>query len=242
MSAKTRIEVLTLFPKMFECIFSEGIVGRARKNKIIEIKIRDIRKYSGDKNRKVDDRPYGGGSGMVMKAGPVHRAIEDAGGRVILLSPQGKQFNQAVALALSRYRRLLLVCGRYEGIDERIMKDVDEEISIGDYVLTGGELPAMVVVDSVVRLIPGVIKESESFEKDSFFDGLLDYPHYTRPRNFRGMKVPDVLLSGNHEKIRLWRARQSLKNTLLKRRDLLERAKLSREQKDILLSLKKKYN
>ena len=242
MGAKLRIDVLTLFPKMFECIFSESILGKAQKNKIITIKVHDLRTYSRDKHRKVDDRPYGGGSGMVIKAEPVHRAIKDIGGRVILLSPQGKQFTQKCAMSLSKYRHLLLVCGRYEGIDERIMKDIDEEISIGDYVLTGGELPAMVVIDTVARLIPGVIKENESFEKDSFFDGLLDYPHYTRPRCLRGMRVPGVLLSGNHEKIQRWRMRESLKNTLLKRKDLLEKATLSQEQKNAILSLKKKYN
>ncbi|MDI6641261.1 MAG: tRNA (guanosine(37)-N1)-methyltransferase TrmD [Elusimicrobiota bacterium] len=232
-----QIDILTLFPEMFSNVFDASLIGRAQKNKLVQINIHNLREFSEDKHKKVDDKPYGGGPGMVIKVEPVYRALKYLTKKekgttkstcIIYLSPQGEIFSQELALKLSKYKHLILLCGRYEGIDERIMKFVDKEISIGNYVLTGGEIPAMVVVDATVRLIDGVVKKKDSIMQDSFFTGdgglqgkLLDYPQYTRPRIFKNMKVPDVLLSGNHKKIQEWRAKQSIKNTYLKRPDLL---------------------
>ncbi len=235
------VDILTLFPEMFSGPFDASIIKRAREKGLLEINLINIRDFSRNKHRTVDDTPYGGGAGMVMAAEPLFEAMDwirsrrGDPGRVILLSPAGRPFNQEVAAELSREGHLALICGHYEGIDERVAEHlVTDEISIGDYVLTGGELPAMVVVDAVSRLIPGVLGERSSAQEESFSDGLLEYPHYTRPREYRGYSVPEVLLSGHHEKIRLWRRRQSLLRTLAGRPDLLARASLTAEDRKIL--------
>ncbi|MGB9803249.1 tRNA (guanosine(37)-N1)-methyltransferase TrmD [Desulfofundulus sp.] len=238
------VDILTLFPEMFSGPFDASIIKRAREKGIIEINLINIRDFSRNKHRTVDDTPYGGGAGMVMAAEPLfealdwiraHRGVPD---RVILLCPAGRTFNQRVAAELSRVKHLVLICGHYEGIDERVAEHlVTDEISIGDYVLTGGELPAMVVVDAVCRLVPGVLGERASALEESFNDGLLEYPHYTRPREYRGYRVPEVLLSGHHEQIRLWRRRQSLLRTLASRPDLLAGANLTDEDRKILASV-----
>jgi tRNA (guanine37-N1)-methyltransferase len=210
---------------MFAGPFEESIVKRARDFGALDLRITDIRDFATDRHRTADDAPYGGGPGMVMKPGPLFAAVEavrDQGSRVILLSPQGRLFNQAVAVELSTLPRLVLICGHYEGVDERVHQHlVDDELSIGDYVLTGGELAAMVIVDAVVRLLPGVLGSSESALDESHAGGLLEYPHYTRPAEFRGWQVPDVLLSGNHAEIARWRRRQALERTRQRRPDLL---------------------
>jgi tRNA (guanine37-N1)-methyltransferase len=210
---------------MFAGPFGESIVKRARDFGVLNLRITDIRDFATDRHRTADDTPYGGGPGMVMKPGPLFAAVEavrDQDSRVILLSPQGRLFNQAVAVELSTLPRLVLICGHYEGIDERVHQHlVDDELSIGDYVLTGGELAAMVIVDAVVRLLPGVLGSSESALDESHAGGLLEYPHYTRPAEFRGWQVPDVLLSGNHAEIARWRRRQALERTRQRRPDLL---------------------
>lgn len=224
-----RIDVLTLFPEMFESPLGHSILKRAREAQVVDIVLTDIRDFTTDKYKKVDDKPYGGGPGMVMMAQPVFDCFEHVRNlspdaeRVILLTPQGKKFDQEKASELSRERRLILIAGRYEGFDERIRVGLGaEQISIGDYVLSGGELAAMVVVDAVVRLLGGALGDEESAKDDSFSEGLLEYPQYTRPEVFRGMKVPDVLLSGDHGKIAEWRRRQSLERTKKSRPDLLE--------------------
>jgi len=230
-----KIDVLTIFPEFFEQVFEFGIIRRAKVANIVEINVHDIRDFAEDKHKMVDDRPFGGGDGMVMKPEPIFAAIEHllgtsdreaypAGTRVVMLSPQGRQFKQAVAKELANeVEHLVLICGRYEGIDERVNEAlVTEEISIGDYVLSGGEPAAVVVVDSITRLLPNALGSSTSAENDSFSDGLLDCPHYTRPAEFRGMKVPDVLLNGNHAEIEKWRASKALEKTRKVRRDLLQ--------------------
>ena len=209
-----RIDVITLFPEMFEKVLGESILGRAQEKGLVKIKLHNLRDWAKDKHRTVDDRPYGGGPGMVLKVDVVVSAIEDvrgeSKGKVILLSPQGKKYNQKMARELAQEERLILVAGHYEGFDERIREFVDEEISIGDYVLTGGELPAMVIIDSVVRLLPGALGDEESAQQESFSqENLLDHPSYTRPVEFRGMKVPEVLLSGNHAEIEKWRKKMA---------------------------------
>jgi tRNA (guanine37-N1)-methyltransferase len=227
-----KIDILTIFPNTFEPILNESIIKRAKDKGLVDISVHNIRDYSEDKHRKVDDRPFGGGPGMVFKPQPIFEAVkklktENRGQKteVILLSPQGKTLNQKLAQKLSKQKHLILICGHYEGIDERVrLKLVDEEISIGDYVLTGGELPAMVLTDAVVRLVKGVLGDEDSSKSDSFCDGLLKYPHYTRPANYKGMKVPEVLLSGDHEKIAQWRKDQSLKVTKKKRPELLRKS------------------
>lgn len=223
-----RIDVLTLFPRMFAGVFGESILRRASDKGLVEYRIHDLRNFTDDKHRQVDDRPYGGGPGMVLKCEPVFRAVETirveegAVVRRILLSPQGVRFGQELAGALAAADHLILLCGHYEGFDERIRLGLGlEEISIGDYVLTGGELPAMVLADAVVRLIPGVLGHEDSAEHESFRDHLLDHPHYTRPPEHRGMKVPEVLLSGNHEEIRRWRQAEREVRTRQRRPDLL---------------------
>ena len=220
-----KIDVLTLFPKIFDGFKEESIIKRAIDEKKVKINTINFRDYAKNKHKKVDDTPYGGGAGMVLACQPIFDAVEDLkkkNSKVILLSPQGKTFNQEKAYELSKEKHLILICGHYEGFDERIRTLADEEISIGDYVLTGGEIPAMVLCDSVTRLIPGVIEE-ESHKNDSFNDNLLDYPTYTKPRNYKGMKVPEVLLSGDHKKIKKWRDDERVKITEEKRPDLLNK-------------------
>ena len=224
-----RVDVLTLFPQAFESPLSCSILKRAQDGGLVEIVLTDIRDFTEDNYRKVDDKPYGGGPGMVMMPGPVFDCFEHVqklspeAGRVILLTPQGLKFDQAKAQELSAEKRLILIAGRYEGFDERIRTGLDaEQISIGDYILSGGELAAMVLIDAVVRLLAGALGDEDSAKDESFSNGLLEYPHYTRPEVFRGMKVPDVLLSGNHAKIAEWRRRQALERTEKWRPDLLE--------------------
>jgi tRNA (guanine37-N1)-methyltransferase len=224
-----RVDVLTLFPQAFESPLSCSILKRAQDNGLVEIVLTDIRDFTEDHYRKVDDKPYGGGPGMVMMPGPVFNCFEHVqrlspdSGRVILLSPQGRTFDQAKALELSVEKRLILIAGKYEGFDERIRTGLGaEQISIGDYVLSGGELAAMVVIDAVARLLAGALGDEDSAKDESFSNGLLEYPHYTRPEVFRGMKVPEILLSGNHAKIAEWRRHQALERTEKWRPDLLK--------------------
>ena len=226
------ISILTIFPALFESVFSKSIIRQAIEKKIVGVKTVDIRKYAEGRHKITDDRPYGGGAGMIMAAPPIVKAVESVKRKVkskscrtILLSPQGKIFTQKKAKQLSKYGHLIFVCGHYGGVDERILKFVDEEISIGDYVLTGGEIPAMALIDTVVRILPGVVGKIDSVTKDSLWDKKLAPPAYTRPCNFRGMKVPDALMSGNHGAIEKWRAEKAAENTVRKRPDLVERRK-----------------
>lgn len=221
-----KINFLTIFPKYYDPFMSESIIAKAIEKQIVEINIIDFREFTTHKHKKVDDEIYGGGSGMLLMIEPIDLALKSIHEKtkVILISPQGKTFNQEIAQRLAKESSITLIAGRYEGFDERILSLVDEEISIGDYVLTGGELPSMVIADSVIRLIPNVIKQ-ESHQNDSFQNNLLDYPQYTRPANYKGMKVPEVLLNGNHQEIKKWRAKKALENTKKKRPDLLERMK-----------------
>ncbi|MCS7057271.1 MAG: tRNA (guanosine(37)-N1)-methyltransferase TrmD [Meiothermus sp.] len=225
--------ILTLFPELIRPWTQESILKKAIQKGLIGVDIRDIRDYAQNKHKTVDDTPYGGGAGMVMRVDVVVRAIEDAGpaDEVILLTPAGVPFQQRLAEELAQKEHLVLVCGRYEGIDARVEQFVTQEVSIGDYVLMGGELGALVILEATARLVPGVIKEEESHRQDSFSSGLLDYPHYTRPPEFRGLRVPEVLVSGHHGKIAEWRRRQALWRTLKRRPDLLQRAELSEEEK-----------
>ncbi len=233
------INILTLFPNMFEAFQTESIIARAIKSRLVEINIINIRDFCFDKHKQADDIPFGGGFGMVLKPEPVFRALESCRGKIIYTSPQGDKFSQNLAKELVKEDEITIIAGHYEGIDERIIENrVDYEISIGDYVLTGGEIPAMVISDAIIRLIPNVIKK-ESYENDSFYNGLLDYPHYTRPAEYNGMKVPEVLISGNHKKIEEWRLRESLKRTYLRRKDLLYKIKLNEEEKKFLEEIKK---
>lgn len=234
-----KINILTLFPELFTAFKSQSIIGRAVKNGLIEINIINIRDFCFDKHQQADDTPFGGEGGMVMKPEPIFRALENCEGKVIYTSPQGIKFDQKIALELKDEEEITIIAGHYEGIDERVVEEkVDMEISIGDFVLTGGELPSMVMVDAIARLIPGVITRS-SYENDSFFNGLLDYPQYTRPAEYMGLKVPDVLLSGNHKNIREWRMKESLRRTYLRRPDLLEKKELSKLEKKLLDEVKK---
>ncbi len=238
-----KFDVLTLFPEMLTAYLQQGVLGRAVKKGLVDVNLINIRDFARGTHKTTDDRPYGGGEGMVMKPGPIYRALKsvermDGKSPVILLSPQGKLFDQSIAWEMSGWDQLVLICGRYEGVDERIrLTCAHMEISIGDYVLSGGELGAMVIVDAVSRLIPGVLGGERSNLEDSFEDGLLEYPQYTRPRVFQDEPVPEILLSGNHEKIRLWRRKESLKKTLEKRPDLLKKAKLTPEDRAILAEL-----
>lgn len=231
---------------MVETGLAEGIVSRAIERRLLDVKVHDLRDYTADRHRTVDDVPYGGGPGMVMKPEPLFRAVtairEERGepATIVLLSPQGRRFTQAEAIRLSRLAHVVLLCGRYEGMDERVRELVaTEELSIGDYVLSGGELPALVVVDAVGRLIAGVVGDAQSVEADSFSRGLLDYPHYTRPPEFEGRAVPQVLLSGHHAEVRRWRKREALRRTLDRRPDLLAGASLDDEEQEILETLKR---
>jgi len=231
-----QIHVLTIFPEFFREVFDFGIIRRARQAEIVRVNICDVREFATDRHRMTDDRPFGGGDGMVFKAEPIFNAVEKILGttvreayppktRVVLLTPQGRQFKQAVAKEFAEeVENLILICGRYEGVDERVSEAlVSEEISIGDYVLSGGEPAAIVVTDAIVRLLPGALGSETSAENDSFSDGLLDYPHYTRPADFRGMRVPEILLSGNHAEIEKWRRQKALEKTRKFRQDLLNK-------------------
>jgi tRNA (guanine37-N1)-methyltransferase len=238
-----RFDVLTLFPGMLASPFAESILGKAVDKKLIDIRAHNLRDWAEGRHLTTDDTPYGGGDGMVMKVDPVARALQDLrrqapGSAVLLMTPQGRRFDQRAAAELAQLPGLIFVCGRYEGIDERIRGLVDAEYSLGDFVLTGGELPAMTIIDAVARLIPGVLGASGSAVHDSFADGLLEYPQYTRPAEFQGEKVPAVLLSGNHAAIARWRRKQQLQRTLERRPDLLETVELTASDRMLLAELK----
>ncbi|MFQ6037663.1 MAG: tRNA (guanosine(37)-N1)-methyltransferase TrmD [Candidatus Aminicenantales bacterium] len=239
-----RFDIITLFPGMFESAFSGGVIKKALERGLIEICVHDLRAFSESKHKQVDDRPFGGGEGMVLKPEPIFAAVEAIRGErnvpVYLLSPQGRQFDHRLAEELSKASRLILVCGRYEGVDERVIQHlVTDEISIGDYILTGGEPAAVVVVDAVARLVPQVVGKPESVRQDSFIKGMLDHPQYTRPRDFRGMKVPEVLFSGDHAEIARWRKRKALEKTWRIRPDLIDEDTLSPEEKGMLEEIQK---
>ena len=231
-----KIKIVTLFPEMFDGFINESIIKRAIDKGNVTIECIDFRKYSHDKHHHVDDTPYGGGAGMVLRCDILDECINDIQSdksHIILMSPQGKTYKQADANRLSKEDEIIIVCGHYEGFDERVRDLVDEEISVGDFVLTGGEIPAMAVSDSIVRLLDGAIKK-ESFEEDSFYDGLLEYPQYTRPQVYNGKEVPFVLQNGDHEKIRIWRLKEALRRTYLRRPDLLKNRKFSKEELKLL--------
>jgi tRNA (guanine37-N1)-methyltransferase len=239
-------DVVTIFPAMVGHALADGVVGRALERGTLDVAIHDLRDFTTDRHRVVDDVPYGGGPGMVLKAEPVFRALDAIAARrgvapeamvTVLMSPQGARFTQAEAVRLSRAAHVVLVCGRYEGVDERVRTRIAEEMSIGDYVLSGGELPALVVIDAVARHVPGVVGDDQSVVDDSFSRGLLDFPHYTRPAEFESLRVPEVLLSGNHAEIRRWRKREALTRTLERRPDLLADAALDDEEREILREL-----
>jgi tRNA (guanine37-N1)-methyltransferase len=238
-------DIVTIFPRVIEEPIAAGVIGRAIEGGLLDVKVHDLRSFTTDRHHVVDDVPYGGGPGMVLKAEPVFRALDavegERGGpvRVILTSPQGRRFTQADARRLAGCAHVALLCGRYEGFDERIRERADEELSIGDYVLTGGELPALVILDAVARLVPGVVGDAQSVADESFSRGLLDFPQYTRPAELSegGSKVPDVLLSGNHADIRRWRKREAVARTLARRPDLLASARLDQEEAEILREL-----
>ncbi len=236
-----RFDVFTLIPEAMHAYLQASVLGKAHAAGLLQVELHNIRDYTHDRHRTTDDEPYGGGGGMVMKPEPIFEAVESVLGEelgrvpVILLTPQGRVFDQAVARELAAQPRLALICGRYEGVDERVRAHLaTDELSIGDYVLTGGELPALVVIDAVARLIPGVLGDADATQQDSHADGLLEHPHYTRPPEYRGWKVPQVLLSGDHARIAAWRREQSLRRTLLRRPDMLVKAKLSREDEERL--------
>jgi len=249
-----RIDFVTIFPRMFDPLIAEGVIARGIKHGLLDVRVWDLRDFATDKHRSTDDEAYGGGPGMVMLGEPVFRCIEAIVGQallpvdaqagvpaphVILTSPQGRRFDQNVARELAATDWIVILCGRYEGFDHRVIEALHpDEISIGDFVVSGGELPAMMMADAVGRMIEGVVGNAGSVEEDSFFNGLLDYPHYTRPEELRGMRVPDVLLSGHHEKIRKWRKEQALRATLERRPDLLESAELDKEAQEILRGMR----
>jgi tRNA (guanine37-N1)-methyltransferase len=250
--ATPRFDVVSIFPAMVEQALRAGVLGRAIEGGLLVVRVRDLRDFTSDRHRVVDDVPYGGGPGMVLKPEPIFRALDAIEGenamrpRVILTSPQGTRFTQEIARRLSLAPHLVLLCGRYEGVDERVRLRVDEELSIGDFVLTGGELPALVLLDAVARLIPGVVGDEQSVDEESFSRGLLDFPHYTRPAQLAwkgadaaALKVPDVLVSGNHAEIRRWRKRAALTQTFERRPDLLETAVLDAEERQMLEDLRK---
>jgi tRNA (guanine37-N1)-methyltransferase len=238
-----KFDVVTIFPAMFERPLAEGVLGRAVSRGTLDVTVHDLRDFTTDRHRVVDDMPYGGGPGMVLKPDPIFRALDaieaehGSPAAVIMTSPQGTRFTQAEAQRLSRLPHIVLLCGRYEGVDERVRERVSEEVSIGDYVLSGGELPALVVLDAVARFVPGVVGDDQSVAEDSFSRGLLDFPHYTRPAVVGDLRVPDVLLSGNHQEIRRWRKQESVGRTLERRPDLLESAALDDEERKILREL-----
>ncbi len=241
-----KCDVLTLFPDIINTYLRESILKRAREKRLIEVKPYNIRNFATDKHHTVDDYPFGGGPGMVLKPEPLFRAIDflkkdNEPRRVVLLSPQGKPFNQLIANEFSREkRRLVFICGRYEGIDERVrISLIDEEISIGDYIMTGGELAALVIIDASTRLIPGALGDEKSVEEESFSWGLLDYPHFTRPREFQGLSVPDILVSGNHKEIWRWRRKEAIKKTIKQRPELIKKMELSDEDKKIISEIEK---
>lgn len=240
-----RFDVLTLFPDMFKASLGDSIINRAVNNGLLELNFIDIRDYTKNKHKKVDDYPYSGGGGMLIQAQPVFDAYQsivkdlDYKPLTIFLSPQGKIFEQKKAVELSKCEHIVLLCGHYEGIDQRVLDlIVDEEISIGDFVLTGGEIPAMAIIDAVSRMVPGVLASESSYENESHFNGLLEYPQYTRPEEFMGIKIPDILISGNHAKIDEWKREQSLINTYKKRPDLLKKAELTKKDIEILEKIK----
>ncbi|MGC6327508.1 tRNA (guanosine(37)-N1)-methyltransferase TrmD [Pasteurella multocida] len=243
------VGIISLFPEMFKAITEFGVTGRAVKQNLLQVRCWNPRDFTHDKHKTVDDRPYGGGPGMLMMVQPLRDAIQAAkaevgeGAKVIYLSPQGRKIDQAGVKELAQHQKLILLCGRYEGIDERLIEtEVDEEWSVGDYVLTGGELPAMTLIDAVARFIPGVLGKQASADEDSFAEGLLDCPHYTRPEVLDGLAVPPVLMSGNHEEIRKWRLRQSLERTWLRRPELLESLALTDEQRKLLKQIKAEHS
>lgn len=230
-----QFDIVTIFPEIFRGVFDFGIIRRAVEAGLIRIGLHDLRDYTHDRHRQVDDRPFGGGAGMVMKPEPLFRAVEAIShnapaetSRIVLLSPQGRLFDQKLAEEFASLKQFTLVCGRYEGVDERVVEHlIDDEVSIGDYVLSGGEIPAMVIVDAVTRLLPGALGCGESAERDSFAQGLLDYPHYTRPAEYRGLKTPDVLMSGHHADIEKWRRRKAIEKTVRRRPDLIRSGNFS---------------
>ena len=240
-----RIDFVTIFPRMFDAFLAEGVIARGVKQRLLDVRVHDLREFATDKHRSTDDEAYGGGPGMVMLAEPILRCVESLIPHpssliphVIMTSPQGRKFTQPVAKELVTKEQIIILCGRYEGFDERIRETLrPDEISAGDFVVSGGELPAMLIADATGRMIEGVVGNSGSVEEDSFFSGLLDYPHYTRPEEIRGLRVPDVLLSGHHEKIRRWRREQALRRTLQLRPDLLENADLDDEAREILRTI-----
>jgi len=239
-----RIDILTLFPEFFDSPLHQSMLRRAQALGKVSFRVLNLRDYASDRHKVADDRPFGGGPGMVMKPEPVVTAIrrvreEDPEIRVIMLTPSGQLFDQETAVELAEAPSLLLICGHYEGVDERVRRFIDAEISIGDYILTGGEIPALVVVDAVTRLIPGVLGNDAATEEESFQTGLLEYPHYTRPRDFEGLTVPEVLLSGDHARIARWRREQALRASLARRPDLLKKAPLSPEDREFLATLSK---
>ena len=237
-------DIVTIFPAMIEQPLAAGILGRAIERGTLDVRVRDLRDFTTDRHRVVDDVPYGGGPGMVLKPDPIFRALDAISAErgtpltVIMTSPQGRRFTQAEAERLSGLEHIVLLCGRYEGFDERVRERVTEELSIGDYVLTGGELAALVVLDAVARFVPGVVGDEQSVAQDSFSRGLLDHPHYTRPPEIDALRVPDVLMSGNHAEIRRWRKREALSRTLERRPDLLDDASLDEEEAQMLRELK----
>ena len=240
-----RIDVLTIFPNVISSVIGESLIKKAQEKNLVEIKIWDIREFTTDKHNTVDDTPFGGGGGMVMKVEPLAGALEKVltqfpgKKKIILTSASGKKFDQKMAQDFSREENLIIICGHYAGVDERLKQLFElEEVSIGDFVLTGGELPALVVIDAVVRLIPGVLGNFQSAENDSFYSGILGFPQYTRPQNFKNLEVPEILISGDHEKVRIWRRKEALRKTFLNRPDLLEKVTLSQEDKKILSKIK----
>ncbi len=251
-----RVDFVTIFPRMFDPFLAEGVIARGVKQGLLDIRVHDLREYASDRHRSTDDEAYGGGPGMVMLGEPVFRAVEairaelegspsalgpqPSALHLVMTSPQGRRFDQSVAKGLAERPHVVFLCGRYEGFDHRVHEALQpDEISIGDFVVSGGELPAMLMADAMGRLIPGVVGNTGSVEEDSFFNGLLDYPHYTRPEELRGRRVPDILLSGHHEKIRKWRKEQALRATLEKRPDLFDSAELDEEAREILRRLGK---
>ncbi|UQS85705.1 tRNA (guanosine(37)-N1)-methyltransferase TrmD [Apilactobacillus apisilvae] len=243
-----RIDILSLFPDMFSGPMGESIIGKAKNNDLLDINVTDFRKFTTDKHNHVDDYPFGGGAGMLLQAQPIFDALSNTQeeakkqnipqGRIILMDPAGKKFDQKAAEDLSKEEHLTFICGHYEGYDERIKTLITDEYSLGDFVLTGGELPAMVMIDSTVRLLPEVLGNQNSAPGDSFSSGLLEYPQYTRPAEFRGMKVPEVLTSGNHQKIALWKQKEALRKTYLRRPDLIDHNQLSSTQKKLLAEVR----